>query len=135
MDIKPEPNMIEACPFCKGRCVDIAPLPGSTTIFYPYVQCLVCGYTAPGRGTISEAIAAHNALARMVLEAVALDAARRAALEFSQDGQMIGERVKAWAIDQMVRALTITPEAYQRFVDNWNNAPPQSWKWDAGDRS
>lgn len=129
MDIKHEP--IEACPFCRGRCVDISPVSGSTTIFYPYVQCVVCQYCSPARGTAAEAIASHNAVAGKVREADELRAAIVAALRYAQDGQQDSPEVKAWGIDQMVRAL-LPAEGYRTFVQNWNNAPPVSIKWEEG---
>jgi hypothetical protein len=78
------------------------------------------------------------------------------ALEFAKDGQVDGEHHKAWAIDQMVRALTGCPmveetavsaqgqrytyqtqgesEEYQRFIAEYKAGEdgPDTYGWEEG---
>lgn len=52
----------------------------------------------------------------------------------SRYGQIDGAHHKAWAIDQMVRLLTVTPERYAKFVAEHCDGEdgPNAYEWDEG---
>lgn len=59
----------------------------------------------------------------------------QAALELAvRYGGIDGDHHKAWVIDQMVRALTGTQEAYEKFVANAKDGEdgPETYRWEVG---
>ncbi len=50
-------------------------------------------------------------------------------------GQIDGDHHKAWVIDQMVRALTGSDDAYSEFIERYKRNetdPEDEYEWDSG---
>jgi len=73
----------------------------------------------------------------MTVEAlsVGMDVRVEAALAvIYESGGVDGSHHKTWVLDQVVRVLTATPEAYSRWVADYEDGTdgPDTYEWDEG---